>query len=532
MSVVPGTVETDRQPPMTVPLRHFLVASLFLLAGVIAGVWIAVGTPPASSSIAHVHLLLAGWVCVTIMGAMTQFVPVWSGVDLHSRSLATRQLQLVSLGLVGFAFGLFSGRFLLLPVFGAVMLLGFWVFVYNIARTLASVGPPSELDVTERHFAIALGFFLLLTSVGVLLAIDLVHPVLSTLSASHPDPASHLDPVSRVDVVGAHATLAVFGAVLSTVLGALYQLATMFTQTELHGLDVPLQRLEEVGYPIGVLALATGRLLGLHPLAAFGGVLVCVGLLAASVVLARRLVETRVPWTPMLSRYAVLAPAMALWALLTLPSWLRDPLATSARFGAPGTVHLLTLGVIGFVVLGTVYHVVPFIVWVHRYSDLLGFEDVPMIDDLYSDRIARTDFACFLLGTLFVVVADLNAVVGLGFGNAGVADLLRGVGGAAILVGSVAFCWNVATVVRTHSPYSIAEILFGSIAAGDADANTGSDADQPGSDDPGTDEPTGDLSTREDPAMQGSTSDMRSPTSDRAASRRTDSGGDLPAEGS
>jgi len=60
--------------------------------------------------------------------------------------------------------------------------------------------------------------------------------------------------------VGAHATLAVFGAVLTTVYGALYQLGTMFTQTELHGIDHHLRTVEEITHPTGVVVLAVGRL--------------------------------------------------------------------------------------------------------------------------------------------------------------------------------------------------------------------------------------------------------------------------------
>ncbi|WP_280537414.1 hypothetical protein [Halopenitus sp. POP-27] len=468
MSVVPGTVDTEQQPPMTVPLRHFLVALGFLLAGgVVGGVLVLGGigpiTAPGWSSLAHVHLLLAGWVCVTIMGAMTQFVPVWSGVEIHSRRLATRQLQLVTVGLVGFVGGLLAGRLALVPVFGALMVVGFWVFAYNIAATIRAVGPLATLDVTERNFLIAVGFFLLLTAAGLVLAVDLVVPILRAT------------PIDRADLVGAHATLAVFGAILTTVFGALFQLATMFTQTDLHGIDHPLRRIVSVGYPAGVVALAGGRLLGPdiaggRLLGVGGGGLVIAGVLAMSVILARRLFEAQVPWTPMLSRYAVLAPAMALWALLTLPRWLRAPLAAETRFGAPGTAHLLGLGVIGFVVLGTVYHVVPFIVWVHRYSDRLGFEDVPMIDDLYSDRLARIDFACFLAGTLLLVVSDLlttlsesalGGVLGSGVDVARLITTGAGLGGAAILVGVVVFCLNVVSVLRTHSPHSVRAILFG-----------------------------------------------------------------------
>jgi hypothetical protein len=439
MSVVPGNLETTQQPPMTVPLRHFVVGLVFLLLGTLVGIGSVFDVAAGFTTLAHVHLLLAGWVCITIMGAMTQFVPVWSGTQLYSRRLSTLQLWLVTIGLLGFAVSLLSGSVAWLHMFGGMMVLGFWMFVYNIGRTLWSL---SSYDVTERHFGIALGFFLLLTTLGFLLSLDFIYPVFSPLS------------LSRADVIQSHATLAVFGAVLTTVLGALYQLATMFTQTELHGIDIQLRRIEEVGYPVGVVLLAAGRLVSVGIVARIGGAVVVLSLLGFSVILGRRLYETQVDWTPMLSRYAVVVPAIVLWAVLTLPIWLTDPLARNTLFGAPGTVHLLVLGVIGFVVLGTLYHIVPFIIWVHRYSDLLGYETVPMIDDLYDDRIAAIDFTFLVGGTGLLVAGDLF----------GLPSMSSAVGGLFVLIGVVLFLANIVGVIREHSPHSLAGILFSTLA--------------------------------------------------------------------
>jgi len=381
------------------------------------------------------------------MGAMTQFVPVWSGVRLHSRRLATVQLWLVAGGLVGFVAGLFAGRPGWLVPAGAAMALGFWTFVYNVGRTLARV---ESFDVTERHFAAALAFFALVPALGLLLAADGAWSLLAAL------------PVSRVGVVRAHATLAVFGAILTTVLGALYQLATMFTQTDLHGVDTHLRRAETVAYPTGVVLLAGGRLFGAGRPAAVGGVLVPVGLLCVAAVVGRRLYETRVPWTPMLSRYAVLVPATACWALATLPVWLRPRGALAARFGAPGTVHLLGLGVVGVVVLGTLYHVVPFVVWVHQYSDRLGYEAVPMIDDLYDDRVARADLALLVAGLVGLVAADAFALPAVG-----------PTAGGLVLLGAALFVANLAWVVHEHGP----DTLVGTLVGSPTDESGGPDGD-------------------------------------------------------
>jgi hypothetical protein len=436
MTVVPTDLDTDRQPPMGVPLRHFLVGLGCLLAGVVFGIGTAFGRVAGLASLAHVHLLLAGWICITIMGAMTQFVPVWSGTRLHSRRLSTVQLRVVTIGLIGFTAALAAGKLQLAPMFAALLLAGFWIFIYNIGRTLW--GLPSY-DITERHFALALGFLLLATSLGLLLAVDFTHSLFGP------------ETVTRTAVIHAHATLAVFGVVITTVLGALYQLATMFTQTELHGIDLPLRRFESVGYPLGVCGLAGGRLLGSAPLATASGLLVALALAGFSIVLGRRLYETQVDWTPMCSRYAVATVGLAVWALLAAQSWLVDPLAGTALFGAPRTRYLLVIGVVGFVVLGTLYHIVPFIIWVDRYSDRLGYEPVPMVDDLYDDRLASTDFGLLLVGTVVLVAGN--------WADASATTVVAG--GVMVLAGVVVFVANMLGMIHRHSRDSLSTILVG-----------------------------------------------------------------------
>lgn len=451
MSVIPGSLETTKQPPMTLPLRHFVLGFGFLLLGMIVGIGLAIGSIPDIARLAHVHLLLAGWICLTIMGAMTQFVPVWSGVPLFSRRLATVQLWLVVCGLLGFAGSLLIRYFPFLLLFGTLMVAGFWVFVYNIARTLNRL---DSLDVTERHFALALGFFLVLTTLGYVLVLDFFLPILTE------------PPLLRQHIISAHATIAVFGAILTTVIGALYQLATMFTQTELHGIDHPLSRVEEVAYPIGVVLLAGGRLFDVVILGRIGGFLVACSLLGFSLILGRRLYETHVQWTPMLTRYAVVAPLLAVWSMLALTAWIDKPLAREALFGAPGTTHLLVLGIIGFVVFGTLYHIVPFIIWVHRYSDQLGFADVPMIDDLYNDRLATIDFSLLVGGLSILLSTELLSIT----------PNLVPIAGLLLFLGATMFTINMLVVIREHSPFSLAGLLFSSYRSEQTDSDDRTDS--------------------------------------------------------
>jgi hypothetical protein len=461
---VPAGVDADRGPPMAIPLAHFVAGFAFLVAGAALGVASAADLAPGLSGVAHVHLLLVGWVCLTIMGAMTQFVPVWSGVQLHSRRLALAHLGFVAVGVAGFAGALLVGRLDWLPMFGGLMLAGFWTFVYNVGRSLWRAASPlgnatdeggvastdtagAALDVTERHFALALGYLLLVTTLGLLLALGFDRPEL-------------LGGLARPRVVAAHATLAAFGVVLTTVVGALYQLATMFTQTELHGFDTSLRRFEEWTYPVGVLALASGRLVGDPWLARVGAALVLTALVSFAVVLGRKLHETKVEQTPMLSRYAVVVAALVGWVLSSAPTWLSNPVGPAVTFGPDGAAHLLA-AVVGFVLLGTLYHVVPFVVWVRQYSDRVGLERVPMLDDLYSDRLAGTDFWLTLVGFALVVGGELEGLDGA---------LLAG--GVAATLGFVVFAVNLLGVVARHGPDSLrVEAFSGEAASGDLDAD-------------------------------------------------------------
>jgi len=433
MQRVPSGLTTSTRPPTTIPLWHFLVALVFLLSGSGLGLsWTLGGPVPGSGfgGIAVAHLLLVGWVCVTILGAMTQFVPVWSGIELHSDRLAGLQLVLVAVGVIGFAAALWIGR----PVdaIGAAgaMVAGFAVFVYNLARTLWRARP---FDVTERHFALAIGFFVLAVALGGVLAADYRWGLIVTSD------------LSRSAVVDAHVTLAVFGGVLTTVVGALYQLGPMFAQTDTSPLDDRLATVETGLYPVGVLALSAGRLFE-HVLAATaGGLLVATGVVLAGIVLGRHVRNATASASPMLSRYAVVAIAAVAWGLTAATTWVTSPLGPVVRFGDPAVGSLLLGALVGFVVIGTLYHIVPFIVWLERYSDLVGLEPVPAIDDLYDGRVSMIDFSTTVSGTVLLLG---TAVLPLGEHLHAVHTLAGGL----VLVGISLFVANqVVTLVRHGS---------------------------------------------------------------------------------
>ena len=439
MSAILGSVDASRGPPTAVPLRHLVVALGFLVVGVLVGAANALGMVPGVAHLAHVHLLFVGWIAITILGAMTQFVPVWAGTTLYSRRLANAQLVLVASGVTTFAVAFASLAWWVLLAGAVAMWVGFLAFAYNLARTLVTVEDPGT---TEWHFAVALAAFVLLGALGVLMAGNYATGVLAALG------------VDLAAARGAHVALAVFGAILTTVYGALYQLAPMFTQSDLDALDHRLRRVESVTHPVGVLALAAGRLADAVVVARVGGALVVLGALAFAVVLARRLWHARVQPGALQRRYAVAALALAAWAVLTAPAWFSDPTTPDALLGAPDAGPLLLVAAVGLVVAGTSYHVVPFLVWVERYSDRLGYEPVPSIDDLYDARVARAELVLVVVALVLALAASVLAVP----------DAVVALAGTLAVAGVLAFAGNVVGVVHHHAARGVHAVVLGALA--------------------------------------------------------------------
>ncbi|MFT4892063.1 MAG: hypothetical protein ACI9YT_003004 [Halobacteriales archaeon] len=442
MNGLPSDLDTERQPPLSIPFAHFVLGGVVLLVGgAIAGVGSLVA-PIRPAGAGTLHLLLAGWVGLTIMGAMTQFVPVWSGTGLHSRRQSVVSLWLVTLGVVALFLAFVIRAYDWLPVGATVLLVGFWLFADNVARTLP---PARNLDVTEAHFALALGSLVVASMLGWLLATDFGYRILDPLSRSLPVPVSLHAP----QLLLAHLTLTVFGFVLGTIVGALYQLAPMFTQSKTTPLDAHLTHVEMVAFPAGVPLLATGRLVDSPPLAAAGATLLLVGTTAFAVFFARRLWFARVEIDPMLRRYGLVALSLFGWVLLSIPRWVADPLDFYARFGSPGATHLLFVGVFTLTIIATFYHVVPFIVWYHRYSDRLGYEPVPMVDELYDERLAMAEFVFLTLGLAILWGGDALAAP----------TWVLMIGGNLLGLGVLLFVWNMVGVVWRHRPETFRDIV-------------------------------------------------------------------------
>ena len=95
----------------------------------------------------HAHLNVFGWLSMMVFGVGYHILPRFSGRPLHSKRLAWVHLYLSNLGLVGLALfwaiaGYAGGGAMRLPlaIFGAILAISIYIFVYNMWRTVKGLG--------------------------------------------------------------------------------------------------------------------------------------------------------------------------------------------------------------------------------------------------------------------------------------------------------------------------------------------------------------------------------------------------------
>ena len=116
----------------------------YLVMGVTLGILFFIIPETRVLSTVHAHLNLVGFITFSIFGIGYHILPRFRGRPLHSEQLAWWQFWLANIGLVGLlvflglgAYVSFDGLRIGQVVFGAILALSIYLFVYNMFRTLA-----------------------------------------------------------------------------------------------------------------------------------------------------------------------------------------------------------------------------------------------------------------------------------------------------------------------------------------------------------------------------------------------------------
>lgn len=370
MAFVPVLSKTQ-----SLTLRYFSAAILYFILAVTLGIALSIGPYLIGfrNIAAHAHLALLGWVTLTIMGAMYQIVPTILGGQLYSQRLAGYQFWLMNLGLLGLFLSFLAGT-KTVALFGVITALAGYLFVYVMYRTLEG----KKLNLPLKFFTAVLVYFVIAITLGIVLSIN-----------------PYTIPGGKA--ISAHTHAALLGWVSLTIMGAMYQMLPMLALKELYKPALAEKQFWLVN--LGVAGLFFSFLIGkgavlfgvITALASYLFVYVMYGTLRSEQKMKQPMDISVKYFIAALVYFSI---AIALGVVLSINPYLIPGRAITAH------AHLALIGWVSTTIVGAMYHLVPMLVWMERYSEKLGKEPVPTIKQLYSERAANTQFWLLNFGLL------------------------------------------------------------------------------------------------------------------------------------
>ncbi|MRJ02455.1 MAG: hypothetical protein GXO19_00850 [Epsilonproteobacteria bacterium] len=322
-----------------------------------------------------VHLFLVGYVMMVIFGAMAQLVPV----VVESGHFSVDWYYLIFPLLLGGTVTLILGFWfnpILLGFGGLLVLSAMVIFAVEVLLTIRR----SHLDsLTVKAVKVSNIFLLIGIVTGFLMAL--------TLSGLLGIDVEAMVRVHLFAVLGGYIMITIFG--ISMVLLPMFGLAHGFDEGPVKGAF----RLMVVAVTIALLSPLGGNFLFL---VAFQLSLLAVALYLYQIALIYRTRvrrETEVWYLSMVAGYSFLALALLLGFLVLLSG------------GELNLVYAMVWALFAFfafLINGHLYKIVPFLVWFHRFSPLVGKRKVPMLHEMYPKRGAAMEFWFSLIGSLLV----------------------------------------------------------------------------------------------------------------------------------
>ncbi|MBF0276304.1 MAG: hypothetical protein HQM13_00875 [SAR324 cluster bacterium] len=384
----------DQAPPEDIPIRFFLTAPLF---GSLAGCLMLYQGQQLFLSewlletVAFTHLLTLGWLAMIMIGASYQMILVLVGGKVPFLSLSRFVHLGLAGGILGFAGGLINNHSTSFFASAIVLLGALSIFVIQISWSLFRVE-------ANRPTVLAMRISILSLALTIILGGMLIGQIAGWWRV----------PFDRSLLKGIHLTLGLLGWVTCLVVGVGFHVIPMFYLAR----PFPVRTawwiiyfllLSLLLYPVvSFLALDTKwKMLAFLP-AGVGLGMFLITLIDLFRKRRRKSVDT----------------TLRFWQFGLLNLFFSLPICLVFIWNSkPALGFLGVLLVIGFalsVTNGMLYKIVPFLIWLHRFSPLLGKVRVPLMKDIVADASARRQWRVFVPAILLLaagIVGQLDFLV-------------------------------------------------------------------------------------------------------------------------
>lgn len=415
-------VSLDQAPPEDIPVRFFLSAPVF---GVLAGLIILFAGQDlfisnwSMETIALTHVFTLGWLAMIMMGSFYQMVPVLVGGTVPFISASRVVHAGFTLGVLFIVSGIYLLNELLIIAASTLLSTSLLFFIVQIAIALFKVKGDRPTVVAMRISIIAFLFTVLL---GIY------------FSGGH---ASLWDlPDNRIGMTGSHLVLGLFGWVGSLIMGVGFHVIPMFYMTP--EFDKKKAYIILSLYGISLVILPAALLFELGSLF----VLIAGGPGAVSLILFSFMLFTLIGKR----KRKISDTTLRAWktALVLLPisllTFIFIPfIETETILFVFGILFIMGFGLT--VTTGMLYKILPFLVWFHRFSLLIGKVKVPLMRDISSDKLAARQVNIFHV-SLAILLAGIVGDIGI---------IIR-LGGLVFALSSLILLFNLLKMVRMKAP--------------------------------------------------------------------------------
>lgn len=388
-------LSTDQAPHISIPLRFFAVAPLFLI---LAALILAI-SPDNPFSDLHAPVLLAathaitlGFITMVMFGALQQMMPVVIGSALPAANFLAwfSQLALIA-GTLLLAAGFILNKPLLLQVAGISLGAAFALF---IAAVLISLARSAAKNASKT--AIALAIFAL--AAAVTLGILLLYGYSVGL------------PLNYAQLSATHISLALGGWVMLLIVGVSYQVVPMFQLTPPYAkwlaLSLAPAILTALILPLPALLLdELPRWLTFFTHNLFW---LCATLFSLSTLILQHQRRRSIPDTTLLFFRIGMISLLCVSLLAIAAPWIID----SEQLKILGGL-IFVLGFVVSLIHGMLYKIVPFLIWFHLFRGG-SFHEIPNMKEIIPEIWIRRHFwlhlytlAAALLAPYLLIAAQL-----------------------------------------------------------------------------------------------------------------------------
>jgi cbb3-type cytochrome oxidase subunit 1 len=389
-----NNLQTGNAPSLSVVVPHFIFSALSFLCLtvfiILAGTDV-LGPYFSGKLVAITHLAVLGWASMLAFGALYQLIPVVFETALYSELLAKITFWIFAVAILLLVYSFWTSSYGTTLIYASsLMFIAVSGFIGNVLFSKRM----GKQNIQSRYVVTAILWLLLAALLGLLIAINFKYPFLSQI---------------HLHYLKIHAHLGLVGWFVTLIVGVSSSLIPMFLISH----NLKEDKLNYAYYLINGGLL----LLSLDWLVLQGTVLVPVYWMSISLGIILYLVFVWEVYQKRLRKELDVGMKHTLISVLSMLLPILLSLTVMLKLDFQNSFHLRATTLYGFsiifglitpIILGQTYKTLPFIIWLHKYKQLVGKYKTPLPKELYSEQLANLQFYSYNLAIIVLVTAIIS----------------------------------------------------------------------------------------------------------------------------